>query len=345
MTLMPSAFFYLVAVFGLMVSILSALETRVNWIASLCAVFGGGCRRTADFTLFRLPVSVWGALYYILLMTTAFAAPPLLFWLIMAGLGFELTFVYILSAIRVFCIFCFLNAFIVAALVIWAFDPAVAWQAAAVALIFFAGSFFLMRQENRSMFFPAKGSTVKAGRKPPADNGFSIEEGGSPTIGAEDAPVKVIEFSDYQCPACRKGKRTTIKILERYNRHIKWVYKNFPLPQHEGAELMAVAAHCAQEQGKFWEYHERLYFMEEKPDTEKLVQMAGELNLDTVSFRICLEKQRYREQIDKDMAAAKKAGVTKTPTYIVNGRFLSGIPSYKKFSRLIESELDRKKMA
>jgi protein-disulfide isomerase len=336
------SFLYWISVLGLVVSVLSALETKVNWIASLCAFFGQGCRRTADFTLFKVPISWWGAAYYILLMGTAAIAPALVFWLIMAGLGFELTFIYILAIIRAFCIFCFLNAFVVLLLVIWAFDPALVWEAAGTALFFFTGSYFLLRLENRSMLLRAGGLAGSSELKINEKDMSSLEEDGSPAAGPVDASVKVIEFSDYQCPACRKGKRTSKKIKEEYKNNVKWVYKNFPLPQHEQAELMAIAAHCAQEQGKFWEYHDRLYSMAEKPDAEALVTIARELNLDTTSFRNCLKRQRHRERIKKDKAAANEAGVAAVPTYIINGRILSGSPSYEEFSNLIEEELGRK---
>ncbi|MGA6925523.1 MAG: vitamin K epoxide reductase family protein, partial [Desulfosarcina sp.] len=112
---------------GAAVSIVSALERHVRWIAAVCSLFGEGCRKTADFTLFNIPISWWGMAYYAALALAALIAKPWLFWLVMAGFGFELTFVWIMVAVGAFCIFCVLNAAVVAGLVWVVFDPALAW--------------------------------------------------------------------------------------------------------------------------------------------------------------------------------------------------------------------------
>jgi len=139
---------------GLLVSIVSALENRVTWISALCARFGDGCRRTQDFSLFRIPVSWWGIAYYTALAAVIPLAPSWIFWLVMAGLGFELTFLWIMAVIRAFCIFCAFNAVVVAGLVWAVFDPARLWAGTTLALVLFIGSKMVLKWENQAEMAP-----------------------------------------------------------------------------------------------------------------------------------------------------------------------------------------------
>jgi uncharacterized membrane protein len=108
-----SPILWILTLLGLAVSILSALENRVTWIDAFCSFFGEGCRRTAEFTLFGLPIAWWGIAYYLLVGAVLLAVEPLLFWVVMAGVGVELTFLKIMAIIRAFCIFCLFNAVVV----------------------------------------------------------------------------------------------------------------------------------------------------------------------------------------------------------------------------------------
>ena len=338
----PTNAVIVISLFGLAVAVLSALETKVSWIAAFCARFGDGCRQTADYTMLGFPISWWGGVYYILLIGAAAAVRPLAFWLVFAGLGFELTFVYILAVIRAFCVFCFLNAFVVAVLVAVVFETTMLWPALATALAVFIVSYFLIWRENRSRLAPETQSSPKKPRVTAESDGktvTAVSEDGSPADGPEDAPVMVAEFSDYKCPACRAGKGEVRKVKEHYQDRVRWVFKNFPLPQHEGADKMALAAHCAEEQGAFWEYHERLFSEVEESDTGTLLNAAEDLDLDVEKFRRCLEEERHRDRIRRDREAGRRAGVTATPTFIINGRLISGKSSFEEFSEMIEEEL------
>jgi protein-disulfide isomerase len=322
--------YWILTTAGFAVSVLSALEGRVQWVASFCALFGEGCRRTEDFSWLGIPLSWWGLGYYAALGSLIYFKPGWIFWLVMAGFGFELTFLGIMAAIRAFCIFCLLNAVVVAGLVWIGFDPARIWPGAGVALTFFAVSFFFISKENASRISPgpARG----------ADADVDIE--GRPALGPERAPVVVVEFSDPLCPACRAANETTARIREDYGDRIRWVFKDFPLDSHPGARKAAEAAHCAGEQGKFWEYHDMVVDSgEESPDDGRLKEYAASLDLHNEPFVRCLGQGKYRSRIEEDIRQGKQAGISAIPAFVVNGRVLSGNLSFDEFSEAIEEEL------
>ncbi len=335
---LSATWFYSICFVGLLISILSLLENRIKWIAAFCALFGNGCQRISDFSLLKLPIAWWGIVFYLLLILARVAYLPVIPWLVIAGLGFELTFIVILLRIRSFCVFCALNALIVAFLVWRSFDPSHILPGGATALFFFIGSFALMRMENRPLLVSANTS----GRQTKESRKVMDKADTSPDLGSEDAPVQIMEFSDYQCPACRKSRPVIEKLKKAYSSDIRWVFKNLPLPQHDQAETLALAAHCAGDQGKFWEYHDRLFGLDPIPDEEGLASLAAELGLNAEDFRQCLANGCHRGKIEKDKAAAKKAGVAVTPTLIINGRIFAGTPDYEKLRSAIAHELQNR---
>ncbi len=167
--------------------------------------------------------------------------------------------------------------------------------------------------------------------------GVSIE--GNAVWGPSDAPVTVVEFSDYLCPACRQAHGTVKKIREMYPEGLKWVFKDYPLEKHEGAELAAEAARCAGEQDKFWEYQDILYGSMEKVTADRLQAYAEQLGLAGDRFRQCLDSRKFKGNVEKDMEEAKKAGVDRTPTFLINGRLTIGSPTLEKFKQLIDQEM------
>ena len=334
--------FWVLALTGVLVSVLSALESRVQWIASFCTFFGEGCRRTQDFTLLAVPISWWGIGYYALLALVFSLMPGRwTFWLVMAGLGFELTFLWVMARIRAFCIFCLFNAFVVGALAWVFFDYSRPWQAAAIVVTAFAASKLLISKENISRMSARQISEAAAesGRK---RTGAEPE---SPAAGTSEAGVTVVEFSDPFCPACRKAHATARRIKDAYGERIRWVPKDFPLDVHKGAKTAAQAAHCAGEQDrkKFWEYRHLVFSAEDEPDAARLNQFAESLGLDAKRFRRCLQSGRHRSRIDEDIRSARDAGVTSTPTFIINERVVSGAPSFEDLKEIIDEELSASK--
>jgi protein-disulfide isomerase len=454
---------------GLIVSILSALENRVPWIASFCAIFGDGCRRTQEFTLFNIQVSWWGIAYYLLLACFLALAEPWLFWVAMLGVGFELTFLRIMVSMRLFCIFCLFNALVIVVLAWMVFDPQRMWPGATLMLLVYLGSNYFLSKENmpqtdalpeqslQTVVAEVDGRTItreelerplsqriyqqknkiyqikrshldqmvqeillqkeaeRRGVEKPrlledliaeapgvsddaverycrnhpkdmqrwqgSEEAFKkqvrqrlleanaqatirrfatslrerysvnirlqkpflpltpVEIEGRPALGPADAPVVVVEFSDLFCPACRRAHETVHKIRAAYKDRIRLVFKDFPLERHKGAKLAAEAAHCAEAQGKYWEYQDRVFKAEEKPDRAMLEKYAEQLGLDRSAFEDCLDSGRYRSQVEEDIQAGRNIGMSATPTFIINGKMFSGSLSYDEFKQEIDAAL------
>jgi len=163
-----------------------------------------------------------------------------------------------------------------------------------------------------------------------------------PSQGPNDAPVTVVEFSDFECPFCLRVLPTLEQIRETYPDQVQIVYRQFPLNAiHSNAQLSAEASLCADAQGKFWEMHDAIFDARGKADADELKAMAGELGLDTEAFATCLDSREYQSQVADDVAAGRRAGVNGTPALFINGRFLSGAQPFTVVQRLIDDELTR----
>jgi len=460
---------FALALIGIAIALLSFLEPHMAWLADLCGVFGGGCRETAAFTLFGIPVALLGVGYYALLAGVLFAGRALPFRLIMIGAGVELTFLSALVMENVFCPFCMLNFGVVVGLVAVVLRRQRAWEAMALILLFFVASCIPFAWENHA--FPKRTPSADepliaarvdeetitiqdlertmssriydarmalyvqkmeqlrrmvdeillrkeaekqglsrhelesriqgeaAGVQPEEVAAFAAENpglqaswkgsetslrmriraylieqkarqhlratlddlgrqygveifleepplpltrisvGDGPTQGPPDAPVTVVEFSDYTCSACRKAHETTLALRDAFRGKIRWVFKDFPLDRHKGARRLAEAARCAREQGQFWEYQDLLFMAGGQPDDSQLVAYAVELGMESEPFERCLKSGRHAPGVLEDIRSAEEAGVEVTPTFIINGRIRPGTPDPEAFRKLIEAEL------
>ncbi len=178
-------------------------------------------------------------------------------------------------------------------------------------------------------------STVKVMLEPPR---IQVADSG-PSRGPKDAPVTIIEFSDYQCPYCSRAEATMNQIRSVYGDRVRIVFRDFPLSFHQNAQKAAEAAGCALEQNKFWELHEKMFANQGALDVENLRKAAGELGLDRKKFDECLDSGRRAAEIKKDQQEAQLVGVTGTPGFFVNGRFVNGAQPFDNFARLIDEEL------
>jgi protein-disulfide isomerase len=159
-----------------------------------------------------------------------------------------------------------------------------------------------------------------------------------PTRGPLDAPVTVVEFSDFQCPYCKQAAATVKTLIDSYGSNVKWIFKQMPLPIHPDAFKAAQASICASEQGKFWEYHD-LLFSSGELSTPSLTKHASELGLREDQFSSCLNSERSAGIVRKDVQEATQADVQGTPTYFVNGRIIRGIKSIDDFKKMIDQAL------
>ena len=167
-------------------------------------------------------------------------------------------------------------------------------------------------------------------------------EATGPSKGPASAPVTIVEFSDFQCPYCGMATKELHQVMGQYGDKVRLVFRNFPLDFHKQAQKAAEAGLCAQEQGKFWEMHDKMFENQRELEVEKLKEYAKGLGLDAAKFDQCLDSGKMAEQIKKDQAAGEALGVTGTPAFVINGIFRGGALQAEQFKQLIDDELARK---
>jgi len=158
--------------------------------------------------------------------------------------------------------------------------------------------------------------------------------------GEADAPVTVVEFSDYQCPYCKRAEPIIEALLERYPDQVRFEYRHFPLESiHPRARPASEAALCAGEQDQFWKYHRLVFEKAPALSDVNLREYAAELELDADEFDRCLQEGRFREAVDADLEAGRGIGVSGTPSFFVNGIPVTGPRNIDSFAELIDEEL------
>ena len=162
-----------------------------------------------------------------------------------------------------------------------------------------------------------------------------------PALGKADAPITIIEFSDFECPYCQRWYTEVYKnLLETYPDTVRFVYRDFPLTSiHPNAQPAAEAANCAYEQGAFFEFHDKLFSMELGLNPDAYQQYASQLGLDVEKFSQCVEERRYQQEVEADLEYAANLGVNSTPTFFINGIPVVGAQPYEVFEYVIEKEL------
>jgi protein-disulfide isomerase len=166
----------------------------------------------------------------------------------------------------------------------------------------------------------------------------NVEVGDAPRLGPANAPVQIVEFADYECPYCQKVNEDLNKLREQFGNNVSLVYKDFPLPMHPLAARAAEAAHCAGEQGKFWEYHDAL-FQNKKLQALQLKEQARLLKLDGAVFDKCLDSGSAIPPVKKDAQEAQRLGLQGTPSFFINGHFMTGSIGYTKLRDTVMQEL------
>lgn len=186
---------------------------------------------------------------------------------------------------------------------------------------------------------------------PPQNSRVQVSVDDDPVLGSASAPLTIIEFSDYQCPFCQRfHQQTWTQLKTDYidSGKVKFVYRDFPLPFHQNAEIAAEAANCAGEQGKYWEMHEQLFAKGSGDgtglDAASLKSYAAGLGLNAANFATCLDGSKYASEIQKDTADGTTAGVSGTPTFFIGSpsagyQMLVGAQPYAAFQQAITQEL------
>ena len=178
-------------------------------------------------------------------------------------------------------------------------------------------------------------------RGPDPNRVYAVKTDGAPFKGPQGAPVSIVEFTDFQCPFCGRVNPTLEQVRKVYGDQVRIVWKNFPLDFHKEAPFAHLAALAANEQGKFWELHDKLFVDPQKIKPDQVKQYAKEVGLDLARFEKDVYAPGMKARLDADMAEGKALGVTGTPAFFINGRYLSGAKPFDEFAEAINAELKR----
>lgn len=173
------------------------------------------------------------------------------------------------------------------------------------------------------------------------NNPVQVDIGSSPVKGPENAPITIVEFSDFQCPYCSQAAKTVDQVYKAYEGKVKVVFKNLPLPFHSEAKGAAIAALAAGKQGKFFEMHDKLFASQSELSDDLYPRLASELGLDVEKFKKDLQDEALAKSVDADMELANKLGVRGTPGFFVNGVQVKGARPFEYFKQIIDRILSK----
>ncbi|MBW2229170.1 MAG: thioredoxin domain-containing protein [Deltaproteobacteria bacterium] len=185
----------------------------------------------------------------------------------------------------------------------------------------------------------ARANTPSRPGRPDPSRRYDVNITGAPSRGAKQAQVTVVEFSDFQCPFCGRVNPTLERINKEYRDEVLIVFKHLPLSIHAKAPAAHAAAEAAHRQGQFWEMHDRIFEAQRDMSPAKYREYAREMDLDMAKYDRDLASAEVKARVDADTREAAKLGVTGTPSFFVNGRFLSGAQPFESFKRVIDEEL------
>lgn len=196
-----------------------------------------------------------------------------------------------------------------------------------------------LTQYNDQNSLTPSGSTVPVG----VSDAVQVFTSDDPTLGPANAKVTIVEFGDFECPFCQQSFFILKDILAKYGDKIHFQFRDYPnVSLHPHAQAAALAAGCAQEQGKFWQFHDLLYINQENLDDASLANYAQQAGLNARDFTICYGTQRFAGEIQADLADAVKSGVVGTPTWFVNGHRIEGVIPFDVFEKIIKLGLKGK---
>lgn len=168
-----------------------------------------------------------------------------------------------------------------------------------------------------------------------------IDVGDAPSLGDADAKVTIVEFSDYQCPECRRVRKALSKLLDAYGHKVRYVFMDYPLSFHRKARKAHEAAHCAGDQGRYFEYGRKLFEHQSGLTPEELKKYARQLGLDGARFDACLDAGEQSSRVAAMIDKGSQAGIVSTPAFFINGIMISGARPYESFQEIIDRELER----
>lgn len=169
---------------------------------------------------------------------------------------------------------------------------------------------------------------------------FEVKTEGYPSKGSTNATVTLVEFADFQCPHCKEGSEIADKVLKKYSDKMRIVYRHMPINPSGISRKVAAASICADQQGKFWEYHDLAFKDQEKLDENSPLKLANELKLDEAKIKTCLDDPKTKEALDASEAEGRSLGVNGTPAFFLNGKpFRPQLDMEKELTAAVESAL------
>jgi protein-disulfide isomerase len=167
----------------------------------------------------------------------------------------------------------------------------------------------------------------------------AVAVAGHPSRGADDAPVTIVAFSDFECPYCTKGAANLERLSAEFGDDVRIVFRNMPLPMHPNADRAAIAAAAAHRQGKFWEMHDALFATQGRFAPDDLEALADEAGLDLAQYRRDIADPALSAAVERDIADAKALGIRGTPSFLVNGRLVVGARPFDELAALVREEM------
>lgn len=185
------------------------------------------------------------------------------------------------------------------------------------------------------------GATIVGSKSTSMALDFTPGPDDDPYMGTPGAPVEIIAFEDFQCPYCKEAVPIVKNVVEKNFSNVHFVYRDFPLYTiHAQARPAAEAAECADEQGKFWAYHDLIFEQQSQMATANFFStLAEQAGLDLAAFEQCVTEQRYTQEVQQDLDEGLLAGASATPTFIINGVKYQGVLSESQFQQIIDAEL------
>lgn len=187
---------------------------------------------------------------------------------------------------------------------------------------------------------PAANPAAAQATDPPAVRRYDVPVDDDPALGVEGAAITLIEFSDYECPYCIRWHNEVLSsLMAKYPDQVRFVYRDFPLPNHPNAVPAAEAANCAGEQGEYWKFHDQVFTSTQGLSAALYEKIAMDIALDMDQFKDCVENRTYQAEVDADFQYAANLGVTSTPTFFLNGIPIVGAQPFEFFDEVIRREL------
>jgi protein-disulfide isomerase len=184
-----------------------------------------------------------------------------------------------------------------------------------------------------------RGDTVAVEPTRDPNQRFAVDVEGDPAKGVDSAPVTIVEFADFRCGYCRRFlEQTMAPLLETYGENVRFVYRDYPILGNDSVTA-ALAGECAQQQNKFWEFHDLVYANQDDLSIDALSAHAAELEMDVEAFAACIDSEETAAMVQRDYEAGQQLGVSGTPTFFINGRMLVGAQPYQAFADYVDEEL------